>query len=61
MGYLAPAFLGMLLGIGEAPFIQFVASHDSTDAQLREWLRLPATRAAITEALSDFFDERLDA
>jgi hypothetical protein len=47
----------MLVGLGEAPFVRLVASDPALDAQLREWLRQPSARRAITDALFDLFDE----
>ena len=58
-GATPPAFLGMIVNLGEAPFVQLVASDASTDVQLREWLRLPSTRRAIVDALFDEL-ERLE-
>lgn len=55
-GVAPPAFLGMIVNLGEAPFFQLVASNPSTDAQLRQWLALPETRRAIMDALLDELD-----
>ena len=56
-----PAFLGMIVNLGEMPFLQLVASDASIAAQLREYVLLPSTRRAITDALFDMFHELEEA